>query len=1279
MRSRPTSKLNSALPSSELTVTGHTELKVDTSRLRDLFAELHQSKSLLNKQYASDLDESRQDLDSKPSVSLPQELPETILATLESARERCKVNLTSVFQRLNNNLSPQSGIEHVVFDAGVWPRITSRIILQQLSLQNRPCLDSLPDWKNNFIQYAQVFADYQRSQRLIALAEAKNTMEFYKELDLTSGKDDPGLNDPDWLLVQIDGNFGARKVQRQVAEEMISPSSHSSTVLQLNMGEGKSSVIVPIIASSLANSSRLVRVVVLKPLWRQMFDLLVNRLSGLSNRRVYYLPFSRNIRIDSSSAQKLRDMYEECMREGGILLTQPEHILSFKLMGIDRLISSSDSDNAEVAKNLRDMQGWLKAHTRDILDESDEILHVRYQLVYTVGEQQCLDGYPDRWTTTQQLLCIATGHIEQLQQDYPTGLSHKHRDHGQFPTVRIMPDCPAEAERKLILAIAADVRNGRLLNLSCDRLPLSVRNNLVGFFTNDEFPFSEYDLIRRNCDPAIWKGLLLVRGLLASGILIFALKHKHHRVDYGLDLSRSLLAVPYRAKDIPSLRAEFGHPDVAIVLTCFSYYYQGLTNQQLDLCFGLLFKLDNPALEYQQWVQRDNATPDDLRQLNGINIKDRQQFTERLVPTFSRNSATIDFFLSSVVFPREAKEFPEKLATSGWDLAERKSNVTTGFSGTNDNRYLLPTSICQADPVKQLSTNALVLTYLLQQENNFYACMCDDKDNNLSTEGFLELLVKRTPEVRVLLDVGAQMLELQNEELVRCWLGLRSDIEAAVYFNDRDELVVLPRNSTPVLLSTSPFAQQLDKCIVYLDDGHTRGTDLKLPLETRALVTLGPKVTKDRLLQGCMRMRKLGHGQSVMFAAPPEIDSQIRNASPTPIRPGGKIDALDVLRWAMLETCKDLEHHVSHWAHQGIEFDRRLDAEVQYAQTGNILVLQKGWTTPESRPLEIMYGVPSPETLSNQRGFLQRAFDIPELRKGLEKLGVKKLDDPSMNEEQEREVNHEVEREQQTQRPPKGLPASHSIHPDVKRFINTGRLPTSRSGILPLFHSFRAKSSQICNSWSPLLFASTDFLQTIAKSPIDTLSEHMRPVNWIITGHGNVRVVMSPHEVNELLPVIRKSSVIQLHVYAPRTSVAMLSFSELQFYSIPARPNNHPSSTELSSARLQLDLFAGQLYLSSYQDYESLCVTLGLFAIDGSKDDLQIEVDSDGFVKPEHRDLVIQVRPEYLDCRFTTTPISPLKDLIGLRRKGMRYLLTHMGQILHGRSLTLKDFEKDDA
>lgn len=141
----------------------------------------------------------------------------------------------------------------------------------------------------------------------------------------------------------------------------------------------------------------------------------------------------------------------------------------------------------------------------------------------------------------------------------------------------------------------------------------------------------------------------------------------------------------------------------------------------------------------------------------GVNMKDLQTFAHDVVPVFQSNQYTIDFYLSQVVFPKDAKEFPSKLGTSGWDLAERKGNFTTGFSGTNDNADLLPTSINQSDPVNQGRTNARVLSYLLQPENDEYVCLQEADGHPSSAAEFIDLLVRQEREVRVLIDVGAQV------------------------------------------------------------------------------------------------------------------------------------------------------------------------------------------------------------------------------------------------------------------------------------------------------------------------------------------------------------------------------------------------------------------------------------------------------------------------------------------------------------------------------------------
>ncbi|EEB90513.1 hypothetical protein MPER_11269, partial [Moniliophthora perniciosa FA553] len=183
------------------------------------------------------------------------------------------------------------------------------------------------------------------------------------------------MEDPDWLLMQVDGDFLMRPVQLRVAHEMIAPTSRENTLLQLNMGEGKSAVIIPMVAATLADGTKLPRILVLKSLATQTFSLLVERLSTLSNREILHLPFSRDVEVGQTQVQLIRHVYEQAISSHAILVAQPEHVLSYELMTVDRLLSSHTQLEGEAARQLMETRLWLEANTRDVLDESDEILH----------------------------------------------------------------------------------------------------------------------------------------------------------------------------------------------------------------------------------------------------------------------------------------------------------------------------------------------------------------------------------------------------------------------------------------------------------------------------------------------------------------------------------------------------------------------------------------------------------------------------------------------------------------------------------------------------------------------------------------------------------------------------------------------------------------------------------------------------------------------------------------------------------------------------------------
>ena len=342
----------------------------------------------------------------------------------------------------------------------------------------------------------------------------------------------------------------ARPVQVDIAREMISPNCNRNISLQLNMGEGKSSVIVPLVASTLADGSSLLRVVTLKPLSNQMFQLLVSRLSGLLNRPIFYIPFSRSLRMDASLVNTISDLYRKCAAEGGVLVVQPEHILSQKLMHIDYLLTSDgNSEKLSVAQKLGALQDWITKSSRDVLDESDELLHVQYQLVYTAGEQMPVDDHPNRWITIQQVFSRLQAHAENLGANSPTTIVVDTASPvNGFPTIRLLDSAIFQDLSSLIID---DAFEGRLSNLQLSVLPSFIRGATRRFMAQREVPREDYNLIRSHCEgTTLFKGILLLRGLLmdSGGILDYVLKERRWRVDYGLDPSRTLLAVPYRAK-----------------------------------------------------------------------------------------------------------------------------------------------------------------------------------------------------------------------------------------------------------------------------------------------------------------------------------------------------------------------------------------------------------------------------------------------------------------------------------------------------------------------------------------------------------------------------------------------------------------------------------------------------------------------------------------------------------------------------------------------------------
>jgi hypothetical protein len=188
------------------------------------------------------------------------------------------------------------------------------------------------------------------------------------------------------------------------------------------------------------------------------------------------------------------------------------------------------------------------------------------------------------------------------------------------------------------------------------------------------------------------------------------------------------LAVPFRAADTPSERSEYAQPDSALVLTTLAYYADGLSFQELLEALRVLLSLGASAQRshYDEWlaVAREDpkaaAIPETLNAVSKIDTSNALQMQDMHV-YFSHNMCTINFWLNYCVFSKEMQQFPQRLMSSAWHLAENVGGHVVGFSGTNDNHRLLPLQV-QLHVLEEQSlhaTNGKMLDLILRESPQY--------------------------------------------------------------------------------------------------------------------------------------------------------------------------------------------------------------------------------------------------------------------------------------------------------------------------------------------------------------------------------------------------------------------------------------------------------------------------------------------------------------------------------------------------------------------------------
>ena len=454
--------------------------------------------------------------------------------------------------------------------------------------------------------------------------------------------------DPRLLAFEVSTGFVLRPQQVALVRSLVkSAKEGASSCHQMLMGEGKTTVVCPMLALVLGDGKLVMQVV---PAALLAFALSVLRGAfggGGLRKAVWTFKFERRTPMTAELLAK----GQLAAREGGVMLSTPAAVKAFMLKLVELL------HLLDAGQYSRNRSGLVSAATRRVrrllrrqrstsaaggggdglidkgalhaqaawavsllgvwraslavVDEVDLVFHpLRSELNWPLGDRLHLDFAPTRWALPMHMLAAFLAAAAATSADPPPDAKGKGRE--------------AEAEAALRAAVVEGLRTKVLQSTPHvvvleaayyhSALRPALAELLLLWLRRQGLRDAADDVILKSL-AAGGAGAALAEALpdahvklinLGAAWLTSLLPHvlaKIDRVHYGLlkpgeiekfsemgslPRSRRFLAVPFVGKDAPSQASEFAHPDVAIGFSYLAYSYEGLRADDFGRCLRAL-------------------------------------------------------------------------------------------------------------------------------------------------------------------------------------------------------------------------------------------------------------------------------------------------------------------------------------------------------------------------------------------------------------------------------------------------------------------------------------------------------------------------------------------------------------------------------------------------------------------------------------------------------------------------------------------------------------------
>jgi thiol-disulfide isomerase/thioredoxin len=478
-------------------------------------------------------------------------------------------------------------------------------------------------------------------QKCDSLGSLLGTRRHYIEAE-TIGGITRHFVDPRFLLFEFTWNLVLRESQIIMVRSFMNElNAGRSSVWQMIMGAGKTTVVGPLLALLLATGKQLVVQIVPPALLEFSRSVMRSTFSSVIKKRIYTFSYDRSTECDPTTYRKLLN----AQSTAGVVISTPTSVKSLMLKFIENLDWISDTTRPRppsLPDSIQEIYKIVALFRQSVLmlDEVDLILHpLKSELNFPIGAKEPLDFSPLRWQLPVHILdAIFYAERGTISVDFRTSslaqsILHKIKkviqDGYAMKALQANPHAVLLDQNYYHSAMRPLFAQWSLLWIEAQNFSGISRDDVL-YYISDPRADHDEDLkakVTANVPHRCVQMLNLAQDWLRSflphilakidrvsfGIMTKADKTRALHNTPNMPRSRLMLAIPFVGKDVPSDASEFAHPDIIIGLTILAYRYEGLRfsdfKEILSALREVVLKEHGPWRQrktnqrYEQWVR----------------------------------------------------------------------------------------------------------------------------------------------------------------------------------------------------------------------------------------------------------------------------------------------------------------------------------------------------------------------------------------------------------------------------------------------------------------------------------------------------------------------------------------------------------------------------------------------------------------------------------------------------------------------------------------------------